>query len=112
MRRQFHAKAGQPYLESAVCLTAPCAHGPWAGKPAADVAPSLAVPGAAMAMAELSDEGAGEMDVGASIRAAASAGSVGELFQFMLRTPIDMPRRRSAMIPIINQGADAGKVSI
>jgi len=92
--------------------TAARAHEPWAGMPAADVAPAPAVPAEAMALAELSDEGAGGMDVGASIRAAASGGSVGELFQFTLRTPIDMPRRRSAMIPIINQDADAEKVSI
>jgi hypothetical protein len=92
--------------------TAPRAHGARAGMPAADGAPSPAVPGTVMALAELSDEGAGGMGVGASIRAAASGSSVGELFRFTLRIPIDMPRRRSAMIPIINQGADAEKVSI
>ncbi len=54
----------------------------------------------------------GGIAMGESIRAAASAGSVGELFQYTLREAVDMPRRRSAMIPIINQGVDAEKVSI
>ena len=46
------------------------------------------------------------------LQAAALAGSVGELFQFTLQQPLDMPRQRSAMIPIINQKVDAQKVSI
>jgi hypothetical protein len=46
------------------------------------------------------------------LQAAAFAGSVGELFQFTLQQPVDMPRQRSAMIPIINQKVDAQKVSI
>jgi hypothetical protein len=47
-----------------------------------------------------------------ALQAAALAGSVGELFQFTLEQPVDMPRQRSAMIPIINQKVDAQKVSI
>ncbi len=44
--------------------------------------------------------------------AQASGSGLGELFQFTLRHPVDMPRRRSAMLPIINQPIGAEKVSI
>lgn len=47
-----------------------------------------------------------------SVAAAASGGGVGELFQFTLIQPVDMPRRRSAMLPIINESIAAEKVSI
>jgi hypothetical protein len=47
-----------------------------------------------------------------SVVAAAAGGSVGELFHYQLQEPLDLPRRRSAMIPIANRGVDADKVSI
>ena len=62
--------------------------------------------------AEAADAADVAFDLGASFRSAASAGSVGELFRFTLHEPVDMPRRRSAMIPIINQEVQAEKVSI
>ncbi len=42
----------------------------------------------------------------------AKAGSIGELFHYTLKYPVDMPRRRSAMLPIIHELVNARKVSI
>jgi len=43
---------------------------------------------------------------------AVSAEKVGELFQFTISQPIDLPRRHSAMLPIVNTAIQAEKVSI
>jgi len=42
----------------------------------------------------------------------AAAEKVGELFRFEIETPVDIPRRRSAMLPIVNSPVTAQKVSI
>ncbi|MBH05904.1 MAG: hypothetical protein CMJ20_06250 [Phycisphaeraceae bacterium] len=42
----------------------------------------------------------------------AETGSIGELFRYTLKHPVDMPRRRSAMLPIIHELVNARKVSI
>ncbi|MFB3892422.1 MAG: hypothetical protein ACE15C_10425 [Phycisphaerae bacterium] len=54
----------------------------------------------------------GEVDLSKSVQSAASAGKMGELFNFRIKDPVDLPRRRSAMLPIINQAIKAEKVSI
>ncbi|QNN20840.1 hypothetical protein HED60_00670 [Planctomycetales bacterium ZRK34] len=46
------------------------------------------------------------------VQSVASAGDLGELFEYTLQHPISLARRRSAMLPIINQPIDAEKVSI
>jgi len=51
-------------------------------------------------------------DLGSSVQAMASGGSVGELFQFTIHHPVNMQRRRSAMLPIVNQAVKAEKVSV
>ncbi|MBI1336999.1 MAG: DUF4139 domain-containing protein [Phycisphaera sp.] len=68
--------------------------------------------GAALFGGMVSDAPAPSLDIAGSVQSAASAGSVGELFQYTMQQPIDLPRRRSAMIPIVNDGVEATKVSI
>ena len=46
------------------------------------------------------------------VASVASAQSVGELFSFDLKHPVDLSRRRSAMLPIVNKDVQATKVSI
>jgi hypothetical protein len=46
------------------------------------------------------------------VSAAASAERAGELFQFTIRTPVTLPRRQSAMLPLINNPIAAEKLSI
>jgi hypothetical protein len=65
-----------------------------------------------MSAAELGSEGADNpLDPTASIIAAASAGQVGELFQYSVRH-VSLPRQRSAMLPIIADDITAERVSI
>ncbi|HUT57791.1 MAG TPA: hypothetical protein VNA25_08050 [Phycisphaerae bacterium] len=54
----------------------------------------------------------GELALNAGVQSIASAGKVGELFNFTIKDPVDLPRRKSAMLPIINANITAEKVSI
>lgn len=47
-----------------------------------------------------------------SVATAASAGKLGELFQYTVSTPVNLPRQKSAMLPILNDPVDAERVSI
>lgn len=65
-----------------------------------------------LSAAELRSEGANNpLDPTASVIAAASAGQVGELFQYSVRH-VSLPRQRSAMLPIIADDIAAERVSI
>jgi hypothetical protein len=46
------------------------------------------------------------------VASVAQAQSVGELFSYHIGTPVSLPRRKSAMLPIINQAIEARRVSI
>ena len=56
-----------------------------------------------------------EKDVGLGfqgVRSAATAGDVGNLFQYVIATPVSLPRQQSAMLPIVNADVKCEKVSI
>jgi hypothetical protein len=42
----------------------------------------------------------------------AQAGEVGELFQYAIETPVNLPRQKSAMLPIVNETVEGEKLSI
>jgi len=44
--------------------------------------------------------------------AMASGGAMGELFQFTVEQPVSIPRRQSAMLPIVSQTVQAERVSV
>ncbi len=46
------------------------------------------------------------------VESAATAKVVGELFSYRIKAPVTLPRRKSAMLPIVNQTVKARKVSI
>ena len=48
----------------------------------------------------------------AGISSAASAASLGDLFQYTVSVPVTLPRQKSAMLPIIAQNIQAQRVSI
>lgn len=50
--------------------------------------------------------------LGTTAAAAATASDLGELFEFTIAHPVDLGRRRSAMLPIVNQSITAERVSI
>ena len=46
------------------------------------------------------------------VQSAATAGEVGELFQYAIAMPVKLPRQQSAMLPIVNAEVKGEKVSI
>jgi len=52
------------------------------------------------------------MQPGDSVQSMAQAGEVGELFQYVIDTPVSLARRRAAMLPIVNASVKGEKVSI
>jgi hypothetical protein len=53
-----------------------------------------------------------DMDMMASVKSAASAADVGELFQYEIEQPVTLARQNSAMLPIVNAEVKGEKVSI
>ena len=49
---------------------------------------------------------------GGGVNAMATAGAVGELFQYAIDQPVTIPRQKSAMLPIVNAAVEAEKISI
>ncbi len=46
------------------------------------------------------------------VQSVAQAGDVGELFRYVIATPVTLERSRSAMLPIVNESVEGEKVSI
>ena len=55
---------------------------------------------------------ADRMALDQGVQAAARAGAVGELFSYRIETKVTLPRRKSAMLPIISKAVAGRKVSI
>ncbi len=53
-----------------------------------------------------------ELNLSEGVQSAATAGNVGELFQYAIRTPVTLSRHESAMLPILNSDVKAEKFSI
>lgn len=64
---------------------------------------------AALAEAEASEEMLG---IRQGVQSVAAAGEVGELFQYAIATPVTLPRRQSAMLPIVNREVKGQQLSI
>ncbi len=60
----------------------------------------------------IADEAEMGKSIRSSVRSVAAAKAVGELFSYQIKTPVTLPRRKSAMLPIINQDVSGRKVSI
>jgi hypothetical protein len=58
------------------------------------------------------DEIEEKLGITAGVKSVATAGKVGELFQYAIATPVTLSRHESAMLPIINDDVKAEKVSI
>jgi hypothetical protein len=50
--------------------------------------------------------------ISAGINAAAQGAEAGELFQYVIKTPVSLPRQKSAMLPIVSENVAGEKVSI
>ena len=53
-----------------------------------------------------------DLDIQQGVQSVASAAEVGELFQYVIDQPVTLPRRMSAMLPIVNASVEGKKVSI
>lgn len=73
---------------------------------AAPGAPSAARPGGE------SLERAAQAALDRGVSAVATGQAIGELFSYHIKTPVALPRRKSAMLPIVNQAVKARKLSI
>jgi hypothetical protein len=66
-------------------------------------------------VAEKKAEAATERDIGlkgAGVESAAKAQQAGELFEYVIRTPVSIARQHSAMLPIVNEEIAGEKLSI
>jgi hypothetical protein len=63
-------------------------------------------------LARESDEAAVWGSQQQGVQSAATARDVGSLFQYTIRTPVDLARQQSAMLPIVNEKVKGEKVSI
>src|SRR5262249_46379119 len=52
------------------------------------------------------------LDLGRSVASAASAGKLGEFFQYAVDRPVSLPRQKSALLPIVGKEVQAKRVSI
>ncbi len=57
-------------------------------------------------------KGQNALDFRRGVQSAAQGGDVGELFQYVIATPVTLPRQQSAMLPIVNESVKGEKVSI
>ena len=51
-------------------------------------------------------------DLAGSVPTAAEGGKLGEAFQYAIKEPLNLPRQKSALVPIVNSDLDATNVSI
>ena len=75
---------------------------------------AAAPPGAAPAeaMEKAATKADDEVALARGVSAVASAKAVGEMFSYHIKSPVSLPRRKSAMLPIVNQAVKARKLSI
>jgi hypothetical protein len=89
--------------------TPPAEAGAWADAANEMVANAPAKPGYAGRVRNL---GIDRLSLARGVKARATGGEVGELFQYDIAMPVTLPRQQSAMLPIVNQEVKGDKVSI
>jgi hypothetical protein len=113
---QDMAKRDAEFRQKAVMAAAPAPGMPMAAAPMADRARRLnyarkAASAEALEAGEGKGEGAG-WNLQQGVQSAATARDVGSLFQYTIRTPVDLARQQSAMLPIVNEKVKGEKLSI
>jgi hypothetical protein len=61
---------------------------------------------------ELAHELNQRMDLGRGVQSAASASQLGDFFQYTINNPVNLPRQKSALLPIVNKDIEATRLSI
>jgi hypothetical protein len=53
-----------------------------------------------------------QMDLSQGVQSSASAGELGDFFQYIIQHPVSLARQKSAMLPVINESVMGSRVSI
>jgi hypothetical protein len=53
-----------------------------------------------------------DMELGKGVASSATAGELGDFFQYVIDHPVTLPRQKSAMLPIVQKDVEAARVSI
>src|SRR5205823_2186249 len=53
-----------------------------------------------------------DMDLSKGVGSSATAGELGDFFQYVIDHPVTLPRQKSAMLPIVQKDVEAARVSI
>lgn len=76
-------------------------------------APQAAMRPAPVAGSEFGESEERHFDLAAQgVASVATAQEAGELFEYVIKTPVTIPRRNSAMLPIVNEPVEAEKLSV
>ncbi len=54
----------------------------------------------------------GDLELSKGVASSATAGELGDFFQYMIDHPVTLPRQKSAMLPIVQKDVEADRVSI
>jgi hypothetical protein len=57
-------------------------------------------------------EEARQLNLAAGVASAATAQKLGESFQYRIEQPVNLPRQKSALLPIVQHDVEAGRVSV
>jgi hypothetical protein len=68
--------------------------------------------GGTSAMESIEESAAPVLDLEKGVKAAAKGQGVGELFRYVIKTPVSLPQNESAMLPIVNAAVKGEKVAI
>src|SRR4029077_17683431 len=52
------------------------------------------------------------MDLARGVQSAATASQLGDFFQYVINAPVNLPRQKSALLPIVNKEIEAMRLSI
>jgi hypothetical protein len=63
-------------------------------------------------MEQLSKKLREDMDLSKGVASSATAGELGDFFQYVIDHPVTLPRQKSAMLPIVQKDVEADRVSI
>jgi hypothetical protein len=74
--------------------------------------PGLAYAGRGAAQSADATKSEEKLNLSEGFASMAQAGDLGDLFQYVIESPVTLPRRQSAMIPIVNKSVEADKLSI
>lgn len=53
-----------------------------------------------------------ELDISQGVRSAATTERAGEFFRYVIQEPVSLPRKESAMVPIVNEAIEGQRISI